>query len=166
MFLSRIILVILSLLLFASCTVPVFKDQNTGNNSGITNSGQTNQKTPSDSANTIVPPIIEANLINNSVIKTPPPVVINTTIINESEKDDCIKKFQSGSDQQNCIDNFYTKKAMLSKKVDVCDSITSTILKDTCRDNVLLQEITTKNDATLCKELKNPEAAGNCYAIV
>lgn len=55
---------------------------------------------------------------------------------------------------------------MSSKKVDVCDSITNTILKDTCRDNVLLQEITTKNDATLFSELKNPEIAGNCYANV
>jgi hypothetical protein len=124
-----------------------------------------NQAMQTGSTNIVVPSMIDKNPIEDTIIKIAP-VIVNKNTVDESEKDDCEKIYQSDTDQQNCIDNFFIKKAITSKDESICSMVSSIVLQDNCKDNVLFQEISTKNDPTLCTQLRNLDTVGNCFAIV
>lgn len=86
------------------------------------------------------------------------------TGIDEPEKNNCKKIFTEELEQKKCLNNFFIRKASVTKNSQECENITDLKSRDICKDNLLLGDILSKKDISLCSSFKSKEVMGICFA--
>lgn len=166
MFSFRISYLLLPIIILSSCTSSSVQKIENNTNNFWTSASQVVSSTVVSSGISSTPIANNSGSISvasgsNALVGISP----DTSTI-DTEKDKCLQQSWTGIGQQNCNDNFNIKKALITKNTTICDTITSSSLQDTCKDNLIFQDILAKKDPSLCTKIKNPDAAGNCYAVI